>query len=351
MLSEKEIKRYARHLILPEVGEAGQQKLKDAKVLVIGAGGLGCPVLQYLTAAGVGLIGIVDPDKIDESNLQRQILYGTEDIGKFKVEIAVEKLSKQNPHVEFNPYIIYLDRDNALEIISGYDIVVDGSDNFATRYLVNDACVILNKILVFGSIFKFQGQVSVFNFQNGPTYRCLYPQPPEEGEMPNCAEIGVIGVLPGIVGALEANEVVKLITGIGEVVSGRLLSFDALSMQFDSFSFTVDPSNREIKQLGHYDTFCEAMQEITAEELKRKIQAQQDFQLVDVREEKEYCVNNIGGILMPLSVLEDRLSEISREKETVVHCASGARSKKAVNILKEKGFKKVYNLKNGLLDF
>ncbi len=351
MLSEQEKKRYARHIILPEVGLKGQQKLKQAKVLVIGAGGLGCPVLQYITAAGIGTIGIVDFDTVDESNLQRQVLYATEDIGKHKAAVAKEKLQKQNPYISFIAHISHLTFVNALDIISGYDMVVDGSDNFATRYLVNDVCVMLNKVLVFGSIFKFDGQVSVFNYNGGSTYRCLYPEPPAAGEVPNCAETGVIGVLPGITGTLMANEIIKLITHVGEVLSEKLLTFDALTMQFNTFTIKPNPSNRSIKELIDYDIFCGTINEISAEELKEKLKCKEDFQLVDVRELHEYEIKNIGGILIPLNQLEDRLTKLNKEKEVIVHCASGARSKKAIAILKEHGFTKVYNLQNGLLDF
>ncbi|HTA61887.1 MAG TPA: molybdopterin-synthase adenylyltransferase MoeB [Bacteroidia bacterium] len=350
-MTNEELKRYARHIILSEIGLEGQQKLKQAKVLVIGAGGLGCPVLQYLTAAGVGTIGIVDFDKIDDSNLQRQILYSTEDVGKPKAQIAKEKLGKQNPYINLIAHVTQLTSTNALEIISLYDIVVDGSDNFATRYLVNDACVILNKILVFGSIFKFDGQVSVFNYKDGSTYRCLYPEPPAEGEVPNCAEIGVIGVLPGIIGTLQANEVIKIIVGVGEVLSGKLLVFNALTMQFDTFGISVNSANKKIDKLIDYDIFCGSTLEISADELKEKIKLKQDFQLLDVRELQEYEIKNIGGKLIPLNELATNLDKLSKEKEIVVHCASGVRSKKAISILKASGFTKVYNLKNGLLDF
>src|ERR1700757_1659089 len=341
-MTNEELKRYARHIILSEIGLEGQQKLKQAKVLVIGAGGLGCPVLQYLTAAGVGTIGIVDFDKVDDSNLQRQVLYSTEDIGKPKAQIAKEKLGKQNPYINLIAHVTQLTSVNALEIISEYDIVVDGSDNFATRYLVNDACVMLNKTLVFGSIFKFDGQVSVFNYKDGPTYRCLYPEPPAEGEVPNCAEIGVIGVLPGIIGTLQANEVIKIIVGVGEVLSGKLLAFNALTIQFDAFGISVNAANKKIDKLIDYDIFCGSTFEISADELKEKIKSMQDFQLLDVRELQEYQVKNIGGKLIPLNELVSNLSKLNKEKEIVVHCASGVRSKKAITILKENGFTKVY---------
>ena len=351
MLSGEEKKRYARHLILPEIGLEGQQKLNRAKVLVIGAGGLGCPVLLYLTAAGIGTIGVIDFDKVDESNLQRQILYNTEDIGKYKANVAKEKLAKQNSFVNIISHVLQLTSINALEIISQYDIVVDGSDNFATRYLVNDACVILNKILVFGSIYKFDGQASVFNYKAGPTYRCLYPEPPIDGEMANCAEVGVIGVLPGIVGTLQANEVIKIITEIGDVLSGKLLTFDALTMQFNTFDISLNPEHKNIYNLIDYDSFCGITKEISADELKEKIKLKQDFQLIDVREENEYQLKNIGGLLIPLNTLQNNLHKINKEKEVIVHCASGMRSKKAIAIFKENGFTNVYNLKNGLLDF
>lgn len=350
-MTPEEKRRYTRHIILHEIGMDGQQKLKQAKVLVIGAGGLGCPVLQYLTAAGIGTIGIVDFDTVDESNLQRQVLYTTDDIGKQKAEVAKEKLAKQNPYIQLTAYSQQLTAKNALDILSAYDIVVDGSDNFATRYLVNDACVILNKVLVFGSIFKFDGQVSVFNYKDGATYRCLYPEPPAAGEVPNCAETGVIGVLPGIVGTLMANEVIKVVTHIGEVLSGKLLTFDALTMQFNTFTISPNPANKNIKELIDYDIFCGTIIEISADELKEKIKRKEDFQLVDIREPNEYALKNIGGILIPLNQLENSLAKLNKGKEIIVHCASGARSKKAVTILKEHGFTKVYNLKNGLLNF
>lgn len=351
MLSPEELKRYARHLFLEEVGMDGQDKLRNARILVIGAGGLGCPVLQYLTAAGVGTIGIVDGDIVELSNLQRQVLFSVEDIGQNKAEAAIRKLRKQNHHVAFRAYPVYLSASNALAVISQYDIVVDGSDNFATRYLVNDASVMLKKILVFGSIFKFDGQVSVFNYQEGPTYRCLYPEPPAIGEMPNCAETGVLGVLPGICGTLMANEVIKMILGLGEILSGKLLSFDALTMQFDLFNIETNPTNKTISELIDYDLFCDAVEEITAQQLKSKIAAKEDFQLVDVREETEYNERNIGGLLIPLKTLENNLYKLSPGKEVIVHCKSGARSRQAVSMLKQKGFKKVVSLKNGLLDF
>lgn len=249
MLTEQEKNRYRRQVILPEMGEDGQLALKKARVLVVGCGGLGCPVLQYLAAMGVGHIGMADPDTVSESNLQRQILYSTDDVGKLKVHVAKDRLLRQNPLVAVQVFPTRIDTGNAMEIIRDYDVVVDGSDNFFTRYLVNDACVILNKPLVFGSIYKFEGQVSVLNYKDGPTYRCLYPEPPEPGDIPACAEMGVLGALPGIIGILQATEVVKIITGLGNVLSGRLLTHNALDMSFRTFDFMTVPQNKQIKSL------------------------------------------------------------------------------------------------------
>jgi sulfur-carrier protein adenylyltransferase/sulfurtransferase len=351
MLSAEEVKRYARHTILPEIGEEGQLRLKRARVLVIGAGGLGCPVLQYLNAAGVGTIGIIDDDRVDLSNLQRQILFSTADVGRQKATCAAEKLQAANPHTILQAYTLRLDRGNALGLFAKYDVIVDGTDNFATRYLVNDACVISGKPLVFGSIFKFEGQVSVFNYEGGPTYRCLYPEPPAAGEAPACAEIGVLGVLPGLCGALMANEVIKIITGAGEVLSGRLLCFDTRQLIFHSFTIEAIPANRDIIELGDYESFCGVIPEINAAELKRRINEKADFQLIDVREEAEYRARNIGGTLMPLNSLAGNLDRIDRSREVIVHCATGVRSKKAARLLRESGFTRVYSLRNGLLDF
>ena len=351
MLSGAAQKRYARHLILPEIGEEGQLRLQQSKVLVVGAGGLGSPVLQYLAAAGVGRLGVVDDDKVDASNLQRQILFMEADAGASKAQVAAVRLAAQNAHIIIQAHDERLSNVNALQLISQYDIVVDGSDNFATRYMVNDSCVILGKPLVFGSISSFQGQVSVFNYQDGPTYRCLYPQPPAPGEVPSCAEAGVLGVVPGICGTLMANEVIKMICGIGEVLKGRLLIFDALKLSFDSFAIPANPENKNISTLCDYDVLCGVTDEITAAQVKEKIAAKAVFQLVDVREQGEYAVRNIGGMLIPLQELADNLHKLSKDTDIVVHCASGARSKRAVQLLKENGFARVYNLRNGLLDF
>ena len=345
-MNNDELKRYNRHIILPEIGIEGQQKLKAAKVLVIGAGGLGCPVLLYLTAAGVGEIGIVDEDIVDESNLQRQILYSVSDIRKHKVDAAIENLSSQNPYVRFTGFKERLSSANALKIIANYDIVVDGSDNFPTRYLVNDSCVMLNKPLVFGSVFKFEGQVSVFNYNNGPTYRCLYPQAPVPGEVPDCSEIGVIGVLPGMIGLLQANEVIKIIAGLGEVLSGKMLQFNALNMNFETFAFELNPENKKITELVDYQQFCGiSVLEISPEELKLRTERHDKFQLIDVREESEYNNQNWGGRLIPLGQLSENLHRISTKIPVIVHCQSGMRSKKAAEILISNGFNEVYSVK------
>ncbi|MBS1646535.1 MAG: molybdopterin-synthase adenylyltransferase MoeB [Bacteroidetes bacterium] len=351
MFSEAEKKQYARHLILPEIGEGGQRKLKQTKIVVIGAGGLGCPILQYLAAAGVGMLGVVDFDVIEQSNLQRQILFSVDDVGKYKADVAKEKIQKLNPYIQVHSYVLSLSPANAIDIISHYDLVIDGSDNFATRYLVNDACVMLNKPFVFGSIFKFEGQLSVFHYKEGPTYRCLYPEPPAAGEMPSCAEAGVLGALAGLCGLLMANEALKISAQIGEVLSGKLLVFNVLTMQFHSFEISPSPSRKKIQQLSDYTVFCETIQEMTATRLKQKIKNKEPFQLIDVREEHEYRTKNIGGLLIPLGVLQKQAPNLNKNIETIVHCASGARGKKAAAILLKLGFKNVSNLKNGLLDF
>ncbi|MFD2563252.1 molybdopterin-synthase adenylyltransferase MoeB [Aquimarina rubra] len=353
MLSKEEKIQYNRHLILNEIGEEGQNKLKSAKVLVIGAGGLGCPVLQYLTAAGIGTIGIIDDDVVDQTNLQRQILYTVDDIGRLKAKAASEKLSRLNPFVFFKVYEEKLDIDNVLDLFLEYDIIVDGSDNFPTRYLVNDASVLTGKPLVFGSIFKFQGQVSVLNYKEGPTYRCLFPDPPAPDEVPNCSDIGVLGVLPGIIGSLQANEVIKIITGIGEVLQGKLLYFDALTLQQQVLSFKKN-ENIEINQLADdYDFFCgiksNTIEEISASELKQNLE---DYQILDVRSLEEMDRFNIGGIQIPLDTLQQRVSELNDQKPIVVCCQSGIRSKKAIQLIQEqRDDLHLINLKDGLLAF
>lgn len=360
MFSPEELKRYNRHIILPEFGMEGQEKLKAAKVLVIGAGGLGSPVLLYLTAAGVGTIGIVDFDVVDESNLQRQVLFSTQDIGKSKAETAVQKLSHQNPHIKFHIHNLKLAKENALGIFKEYDVIVDGSDNFPTRYLVNDACIITDKPLVFGSIFKFEGQVTVFNYktkagERGPTYRCLFPEPPAEGEVPNCSEIGVLGVLPGMIGSMQANEAIKVFTGIGESLSGKLLIFDALTMQSSLLKFSPNPENFTIRELGDYEVACEVSkevlqnEEISVHELKKKLDQGQTLTLIDVREPHEYKICNLGGILIPMSRLREHIEEIPTDKPVVLYCHHGMRSAMVAKFLREEfGYKNLINLEGGI---
>jgi len=338
-LSNQEQKQYDRHLILDEIGIKGQLKLKQAKVLVVGAGGLGCPILQYLTAAGVGTIGIIDHDTIDQSNLQRQILYTHDDIGKFKAEISVKKLSKLNPFVTFQTYIEKLTSKNVMNLFSKYDIIVDGSDNFPTRYLVNDAAVLTNKPVVFGSIFKFEGQVSVFNYQNGPTYRCLYPTAPNPNTVPNCSQIGVLGVLPSIIGSFQANEVIKIICNIGNILSGKLLNFNALTMTQLLLDFKKNAAIA-IKNLdSNYDLSCglvkQGFQTITIKQLN---QNPEKYNLLDVREANERAIHHIGGQHIPLRELTNRFNEINTNKDLIVYCKSGVRSKIAIQLLKDKGW-------------
>nr|BFF38335.1 molybdopterin-synthase adenylyltransferase MoeB [Tenacibaculum mesophilum] len=348
-LSQEEQKQYNRHLILDKVGEEGQLKLKQAKVLVIGAGGLGCPVLQYLTAAGVGTIGIIDDDVVDQSNLQRQILYTIDDIGKSKAETAANRLSKLNPFVQFYVYKEKLTNQNAISLFEKYDVIVDGSDNFATRYLTNDAAVLTQKPLVYGAIFKFEGQVSVFNYKGSATYRCLYPTPPKPEESPNCSEIGVIGVLPGIIGSLQANETIKIICGIGEVLANKLLMYDTLSMRQMILKFERT-DKAEVTELDNdYEFFCgikTATHEITLEELQNNLTS---YNLLDVREDWEREQHHIGGQHIPLGELAQRYDEINTEKPVIVYCKSGVRSQRAIDFL-EQQFDSItfLNLKNGL---
>lgn len=349
MLTPSEKQRYSRQTILPEIGEKGQVKLKSARVLIIGAGGLGCPVLQYLSAAGIGTIGIADGDTIEESNLQRQILYTSQDIGKYKAPVAKEKAEALNPFITIVPHVMNVAQENILSLIENYDIIVDGTDNFATRYLINDACVMANKPWVFGSIFKFEGQVSVFNYQNGPTYRCIFPEQPGVNEMPNCAVIGVVATLPGIVGSLQANEVIRMITGIGEVLSGRLLVIDALQMQLQTFSFNVVEKNKQITGLtsGEYPSECYNDSGIQWQVLQQRLLTEK-IQLVDVREPDEHAVFNIGGMNIPLSQLATDNSLLNNDQAIVLYCASGMRSKKAAAILTAKGFTNILSLQDGI---
>ena len=348
MLSQHEQARYSRQTILPEIGMDGQEKLCAAKVLVIGAGGLGCPVLQYLVAAGVGEIGIADGDTVSISNLQRQVLYTGQEIGQRKVDIAERKLSALNPHVKINTYPTFIDSNNALDIIRGYDIVVDSSDNFATRYLVNDACVMLNKPMVSGAIYKFEGQVSVFNYKDGPTYRCIFPEPPAAGESPNCADIGVVATLPGIIGTIQANEVIKIITGVGEVLAGKLLVIDTLNMESHTFHFKLNGPNKNITELKVIAEVCEVpVKMISYEELQRMM-GSEDIQLVDVREKEEHAAGSIGGVNIPLSQIENSHQLLNKEIPVVLYCASGVRSGKAALQLIGQGFKNVISLENGV---
>jgi adenylyltransferase/sulfurtransferase len=349
-LSAAEKQQYNRHLILEDVGLAGQLKLKQAKILVVGSGGLGCPILQYLSAAGIGTIGIIDDDEVDQSNLQRQILFRQEDIGKNKAESAAKSLKALNPFVEFNTYTDRLSSENALELFDKYDIIIDGTDNFQTRYLINDAAVITNKPIVFGSIFKFDGQVSVLNYKNGPTYRCLYPTPPKPDEVPNCSEIGVLGVLPGIIGSLQANEALKIVLELGNVLSGKLLTYNALTMQQMILSFQKNESIK-IKELeNNYLAFCgikTAPKEISYEEYKKDLLS---YNVLDVRTAFERNQSSIESFHIPLSELPNRLNEVPSNKDLMVLCQSGTRSKQAISIIKENGFtKNLTNLKGGLM--
>ena len=371
-LSSKELSRYARHLTLPEVGKEGQMLLKESRVLVVGAGGLGSPLALYLAAAGVGTLGIVDFDQVDVTNLQRQILYGTEDIGKSKLESAHRRISSVNPHVEVISHPCRLDSQNALEILENYDVIVDGTDNFPTRYLVNDACVLLGKPNVYGSIFRWEGQVSVFGKDDGPCYRCLFREPPPPGMVPSCAEAGVLGVLPGIVGSLQALEVIKIVLKQGESLVGRLLIFDALELKWREMKIRRNPDcpvcgdDPTQTKLIDYDVFCgiesaqsqgqesplENFGEIGPIQLRDRLKSDTPPFVLDVREVFEWDIVNLskfGAYLIPLGELPERISEIPRDREIVVHCRSGVRSAKAANILSDSGFSGLYNLKFGIL--
>jgi sulfur-carrier protein adenylyltransferase/sulfurtransferase len=365
-LSKEEVLRYSRHLIMPEVGMEGQLKLKRAKVLCIGTGGLGAPLGLYLAAAGVGRIGLVDFDSVDYTNLQRQILFSTSDVGRPKIEAAAERLRGLNPEIQIDTFETHLSSENALEIMKDYDIVLDGTDNFPTRYLVNDACVISGKPNVYGSIFRFEGQVSIFGAPGGPCYRCLYPEPPPPGLVPSCAEGGVLGVLPGTVGAIQATETLKLIIGKGEPLVGRLLLFDALAMRFRELKLRKNPecpvcgAHPTVTKLIDYAEFCgirgeeapapaSTVPEITAKELKARLDRGDDLYILDVREPHEYQICNLGGHLIPLGDLPNRVSELDSSREIVAHCRSGKRSAEAAEFLRKAGFKKLLNLKGGIL--
>jgi adenylyltransferase/sulfurtransferase len=381
-LSNDEIARYSRHLILPEVGMEGQQKLKAAKVLCVGTGGLGAPLALYLAAAGVGTIGLVDFDTVDASNLQRQVIHSTATVGMLKVDSAEIMLKGLNPYLNVVKYNTMLTSANALEIFKDFDVIADGTDNFQTRYLVNDACVLTGKPNAYGSIFRFEGQASVFGTEEGPCYRCLYPEPPPPGLVPSCAEGGVLGILPGLVGVIQATEVIKLILKIGEPLIGRLLLVDALGMSFRTLKLRKNPdcpvcgTNPTVTALIDYDQFCgvpkptetgplevaqnkavsdlpvvDGIPQISVEALKRKLDAKEDIFVLDVREPHEYPIANLGAPLIPVGSLEARIAELAAEKdsEIIVHCRSGARSQKAAVILKNAGFTNVSNLTGGIL--
>jgi len=381
-LSNEEISRYSRHLILPEVGMEGQQKLKAAKVLCVGTGGLGAPLALYLAAAGVGTLGLVDFDTVDASNLQRQIIHSTATVGKLKVDSAEIMLKGLNPFMNVVKHNIMLTSANALEIFRDYDIIADGTDNFQTRYLVNDACVLLGKPNAYGSIFRFEGHASVFATEDGPCYRCLYPEPPPPGLVPSCAEGGVLGILPGLVGIIQATEVIKLILGIGESLAGRLLLIDALTMKFRTLKLRKNPecpvcgTHPTVTALIDYDQFCgiekpatvgplevaqnkavadvpvvDGIPQISVQELKRRLDAKEDVFVLDVREPHEVKIVNLGAPLIPLGELAKRVGELEAEKDRdiVVHCKSGGRSQKAAQLLKNAGFAHVENLAGGIL--
>ncbi len=370
-LSKEEIERYSRHLIMPEVGMEGQKRLKNARVLLVGAGGLGSPLGLYLAAAGVGMIGIVDSDVVDESNLQRQLLHGTKDVGRSKLDSARDRLADVNPHVHIETHELRLTSDNALEVLEPYDIVVDGTDNFPTRYLVNDACGLLGKPNVYGSIFRFEGQVSVFDARHGPCYRCLFREPPPPGLVPSCAEGGVLGVLPGIIGSLQALETIKLILGTGDSLVGRLLLFDALGMEWRELKLRKQKDcplcgeEPTVTELVDYLEFCgvpeyeesemqeeAAVPEITPTELKSRLDRGDRIRIVDVREPHEWDIANLadhGAELVPLGTLGERAPELDRSEEIILHCRSGVRSARALEQLHEAGFSRLWNLKGGIL--
>ncbi|MBZ5700850.1 MAG: molybdopterin-synthase adenylyltransferase MoeB [Acidobacteriia bacterium] len=365
-LSKEEILRYSRHLIMPEVGMEGQLKLKQAKVLLIGTGGLGAPLGLYLAAAGVGRLGLVDFDVVDFTNLQRQVTFGTSDVGRPKIAAARERLANMNPNIEIQAFETKLSSENALELFKDFDIIVDGTDNFPTRYLVNDACILLGKPNVYGSIFRFEGQATVFGAPGGPCYRCLYPEPPPPGLVPSCAEGGVLGVLPGIVGTIQAMETIKLILGSGDSLAGRLLLFDALGMKFRELKLRKNPAcpvcgeNRSIHKLIDYYEFCgirgeEApapaaqVPEITPRELKARLDRGDDLFVLDVREPHEFQICNLRGHLIPLGEVPRRVQELDSSREIVVHCKGGKRSAEAAEFLRKAGFRKIWNLKGGIL--
>ena len=361
MLTQEEVSRYSRHLIMPEVGVEGQEKLKAAKVLLIGTGGLGAPVAMYLAAAGVGTIGLVDFDVVDVSNLQRQVIHGTKDIGKKKIDSAEETMRDINPLVKIIKHEVALSSENALDIMRDYDIIADGTDNFPTRFLINDACVILNKPNVYASIFRFEGQATIFAAEGGPCYRCLYPEPPPPGLVPSCAEGGVLGILPGVVGLIQATEVVKLILGAGEPLIGRLMLYDALAMRFRELKLRKNPEcvcATGGMKLIDYDHFCGIVKqpeppplvnEIGPKEVKAMIDERKDFILIDVREPHEFQIGRIPtSNLIPLGDLPKRLAELDPNAQYVLHCKMGGRSAKGCDVLRAAGFKRVLNMTGGI---
>lgn len=356
--SKAEQIRYSRHFVLPGFGPQAQLKLKSSKIIVIGAGGLGCPALLYLAAAGVGTIGIVDDDQVSLSNLQRQVLYTNEDVTKSKAIIAADRLKKLNPSVSFYTIEKRISKDNALSILADYDVVVDCTDNFPTRYLLNDACVLLDKPLVYGSIFRYEGQVAVFNYNNGPNYRDLYPVPPSSDSVPNCEEGGVLGVLAGIIGSMQASEAIKIAGGFGKTLAGRLVIFDSHTFEFTQIKIPDQNSRTKIKSLINYDEFCgiarstpiDIMKEVTVQELKALMDSGADFQLIDVREPHEYDICNLGGELIPQGEIPNHVDRVSKDKQVIMQCRSGARSGNMVQWLeKNHGFTNLYNLKGGIL--
>lgn len=370
IFSDEELTRYNRHLILPEIGLEGQQKLKSGSVLIVGAGGLGSPAAMYLAAAGIGKIGIVDYDVVEMSNLQRQILHGTKNLGKPKLESAKVRLKDINPFSKIETWEVELSSNNALEIFEGYDVILDGTDNFPARYLINDACVLTNKTNIYASIYRFEGQISVFNYNDGPCYRCFHPQPPRPGEVPSCAEGGVLGVLPGVMGALQANEAIKVVTGAGNVAAGRVIVYDALELRFTELKLDKDRGcvvcgeNPDIDQLIDYKKFCGILpakkstdsnlqdNQIDVFGLKQKRDNNEDFILLDVREDFEYDIAHIeGSILIPLSELDARITELSHDEKYVVMCKLGGRSARAVEFMESHGFSDVKNLVGGIREW
>jgi sulfur-carrier protein adenylyltransferase/sulfurtransferase len=365
LLTREELRRYSRHILMSDFGLEGQEKLKQSKVLVIGAGGLGSPVLLYLAAAGVGCLGIVDADNIDETNLQRQVLYDTSLIGKPKAPLAAERIKLLNPNIDVKIHNLWLNSENALDVLSGYDLVIDGTDNFPTRYLVNDACVLLDKPLVYGSIFQFEGQVSVFNLTNergerGPNYRDLFPEPPPPGLVPSCAEGGVLGVLPGIIGSMQANEAIKILAGIGTSLSGRLFIFDALNFESVTLKVAKNPSVGAITRLIDYEQFCgtqpptgqSQLIEIGARQLASLMKSGESYQLVDVRQPHEYLLADIGGDKLPLAEIESQYDKIALDRPVIFYCRSGKRSSEAIFRLQAiRTYDNLFNLTGGILAY